>query len=159
MTRQRGLKITLMVLVGVAVGWWVWHPRPTDRELIEELIARAEHGVETKSVDEIMSCLSRDYERQGDLSREDIWRMAMQWARSSAQADVLIEDYRLTLEGPEATGYFRVKVELTEDGFRRPALALSLTVDFVRRRSGLRTVWLVHSIGGFDPDLLVEELL
>ena len=159
MTRQRGLKITLLVLVGVAVGWWVWHPRPTDRELIEELIARVEHGVETKSVDEIMSCLSRDYERQGDLSREDIWRMAMQWARSSAQADVLIEDYRLTLEGPEATGYFQVKIGLTEDGFRRPPLALSLTVDFVRRRSGLRTVWLVQSIGGFDPDLLVEELL
>lgn len=159
MTRQRGFRIVLSVLVGVAVGWWVWHPRPTDRELIEELIARVEHGVETKSVDEIMSCLSRDYERQGDLSREDIWRMAMQWARSSAQADVLIEDYRLTLEGPEATGYFQVKIGLTEDGFRRPPLALSLTVDFVRRRSGLRTVWLVQSIGGFDPDLLVEELL
>ncbi len=159
MARNRGFKIVLLVLVGTALGWWLWHPRPTDQELIEELIARADHGVETKSVDEIMSCLSRDYETQGDLSREDMWRMAMQWARSPAQADVLIEDYRLTLEGPEATGYFRVKVGVTEDGFRRPPLALSLTVDFVRRRSGLRTVWLVHSIGGFDPDLLVEELL
>ena len=84
MARQRGLKIVVLVLVGTAFGWWLWHPRPTDQELIDELIARAEHGVETKSVDEIMSCLSRDYGGQGDLSREDMWRMAMQWARSSS---------------------------------------------------------------------------
>ncbi len=38
-------------------------------------------------------------------------------------------------------------------------LRLFLTVDFERERRGLRKVWLVKSMSGFDPDELIEEML
>jgi hypothetical protein len=155
---KRALRIGVLVALGAAVGWWLAHPRPSDEELIAELVARAEHGVETKSVDEIMSCVSRDYEGQGDWSREDVWRVAMQWARSSEQAEVAIQDTQVRVEKGRAVGHFQVDVTLLDERRRRPT-TLFLTVDFERERQGLRKVWLVRSVQGFDPDMYIEEFL
>jgi len=156
---NRASRIGLLVVAGAVVGWWVVHPRPSDEELIAELVARAEHGVETKSVEEIMSCVSRDFRGQGDMFREDVWRSAQQWARSPVEADVAIQDQRVTLRGPEATGQFQVDVRLEEEGRLVQSLNLFLTVGFERERRGLRKLWLVKSVSGFDPDELIEELL
>jgi hypothetical protein len=155
---RRALRIGVLVALGAAVGWWLAHPRPSDEELIAELVARAEHGVETKSVDEIMSCVSRDYEGQGDWSREDVWRVAMQWARSSEQAEVTIQDWQVNVAKGQAIGHFQVDVTLSEQGRGRP-IALFLTVDFERERKGLRKVWLVRSVRGFDPDMYMQDYL
>jgi hypothetical protein len=155
---NRALRIAVLVALGAAVGWWLVHPRPSDEELIAELVTRAEHGVETKSVDEIMSCVSDDYEGQGDWSREDIWRVAMQWARSSEQAEVTVQDWQVDVEDGRAVGHFQVDVTLLEEGRGRPT-TLFLTVDFKRERHGLRKVWLVRSVQGFDPDMYIEEFL
>lgn len=157
-TWHRALRIAVLVALGAAVGWWLVHPRPSDEELIAELVAKAEHGVETKSVDEIMSCVSDDYEGQGDWSREDIWRVAMQWARSSEQADVTVQDWQVEVEDERAVGRFEVDVTLSEEGRGRPTTLL-LTVDFERERHGLRKVWLVRSVQGFDPDIYMEDFL
>ncbi len=155
---NRALRIAVLVALGGAVGWWLVHPRPSDEELIAELVARAEHGVETKSVDEIMSCVSSEYEGQGDWSREDVWRVAMQWARNSAQAEVTIQDWQVDVEEGRAVGRFQVEVTLLEERRRSPT-TLFLTVDFERERHGLRKVWLVRSVQGFDPDMYIEDLL
>lgn len=148
----------MLVALGAAVGWWLVHPRPSDEELIAELVARAEHGVETKSVDEIMSCVSADYEGEGDWSREDIWRVAMQWARSSEEADVTVQEQQVDVEDGRAVGRFQVDVALSGEGRGRPT-TLFLTVDFARERRGLRKVWQVRSVQGFDPDMYGEETL
>lgn len=148
----------MLVALGAAVGWWLVHPRPSDEELIIELVARAEHGVETKSVDEIMSCVSDDYEGQGDWSREDIWRVAMQWARSSEQADVTVQDRQVDVEDGRAVGHFQVDFTLLKEDRGRPA-TLFLTVDFEQERHGLRKVWLVRSVQGFDSDMYMENFL
>ncbi|UCC68876.1 MAG: hypothetical protein JSV79_02825 [Armatimonadota bacterium] len=156
---NRVFRIAFLVVLGAVAGWWVVHPRPSDEDLIAELVAKAEHGVETKSVDEIMSCVSRDYSGQGEMSREDVWRSAQQWVRSPVQADVVIQDYQLALKDAEAVGQFQVDVRLQEEGGLVQTLNLFLTVGFERQRRGLRKVWLVKSVRGFDPDELIEEML
>jgi hypothetical protein len=156
---NRASKIGLVVVLGAGVGWWVVHPRPSDEELIVELVARAEHGVETKSVAEIMSCVSRDFRGEGDMFREDVWRAGQQWARSPIEADIAVHDQRVTLRGAEAVGEFQVDVRLEEEGRLVQSLNLFLRVEFERQRRGLRKLWLVKSVQGFDPNELIEELL
>ena len=153
------LLICLGAAAAVGAGWWLVQLRVSDEKLIQELVAKAEHGVEAKSVEEIMDCLSRDFEGQGDMSREDVWRLAMQWQRSPLEADVVIQDQRITVEGREATGQFHVQVELVEEGLPRPSLVAFLTVGFERRWRGLRKTWRVRSVRGFDPDAILEEAL
>lgn len=158
-TWSRTWKIALPVVVGAALGWWLLQPRPDARELIEELVLKAEHGVETKSVDEVMDCLAPDYVTQNDISRQDIWRLAMQWARSPIQADVVIQDNEITVTGQQATGHFHVQVGLEEEGRYRSPITVFLTVEFERQRRGLRKVWLVKSVSGFDLDAFTEEFV
>ncbi len=156
---SRILRVGLLVVLGGAVGWWLVRPRTSDEELIAEVVARAEHGVETKSVDEIMSCVSSEYRGQGDMRREDVWRSAQQWIRSPATAQVTVENQRVTVEEGKAVGRLEVDVRLEEEGRLVRHLRLFLTVDFERERRGLRKVWLVKSMSGFDPDELIEEML
>ncbi len=156
---NRAWRIGLLVLLGAAVGWWVVHPRPSDEELIAELVARAEHGVETKSVEEIVSCVSHDFRGEGDMYREDVWRAAQQWVRSPMEADIAVQDQQLTLRGAEAVGEFQVDVRLEEEGRLVQSLNLFLRVEFERQRRGLRKLWLVKSVWGFDPNELIEEIL
>jgi hypothetical protein len=62
------------------------------------------------------------------------------------------------VEDGRAVGHFQVDVTLFEEGRGRPT-TLFLAVDFERERQGLRKVWLVRSVQGFDPDMYMEDFL
>jgi hypothetical protein len=143
---KRGLRLLLLVAAGAAIGWWFAHPRTTDEELILELVARAEHGVETKSVQEIMDCVAPDYEDETGLTRVDVWRLAMRWARSPERADVVIEEYEVTVTPPTATGHVVGRVLVEQEGRYTAPLNLEVTVEFEKQRRRWRKVWLVKSI-------------
>jgi len=143
---KRGLRLLLLVAAGAAIGWWFAHPRTTEEELILELVARAEHGVETKSVQEMMDCVAPDYEDGTGLTRVDVWRLAMRWVRSPNRADVVIEEYEVTVTPPTAMGRFVGRVVVEQEGQYMAPLNLDATVEFEKQRRGWRKVWLVKSI-------------
>jgi len=155
---SRSLKIAVLVLAAAALAWWLLHPRPTDEELILALVAKAEHGVETKNKAEIMECVAKDYQDDSGLSRLDIFRLALQWERSPEQVEVVIDDYELNIGAPGATGRFEVELEFREAGRYEPPLRLPLVVDFEKRRQRWRRVWLVKSVSGHGIERSIEGL-
>ena len=156
---RRTLRLIVLVVCGSLLGWWLFQPRPTDEELIQEVVARAEHGVETKSVDEIMSCVSDEYRDGSGLSHRDIWRLAMNWARSPEEAEVVIGSDDVEVDSPRATGWFGVTVYL-QVGARRVKLPeMQLTVRFEKERRGWRKVWLVRSVSGHDLESITQDYL
>jgi len=156
---RRTLTLIVLVVCGSLLGWWLLTPRPTDQELIQELVARAEHGVETKSVEEIMSCVSEEYRDASGLSRRDIWRLAMNWARSAEQAEVVIGSYDVEVDSPRATGWFGVTVHLQAGEQRLRLPEMQLTVQFEKERRGWRKVWLVTSMSGHDLEAMTEDYM
>ena len=156
---RRTLRLVFLVVCGSLLGWWLFHPRPTDQELIQELVARAEHGVETKSVDEIMSCVSDEYKDGSGLSRRDIWRLAMNWARSSEEAEVVIGSYDIEVASPRATGWFGVTVYLHAGAHRLELPDMQLTVEFEKERRRWRRVWLVKCVTGHDLESMTQDYM
>jgi hypothetical protein len=139
--------------------WLLW-PRPSDQALILELVARAEHGVETKNANEIMGCVARDYHDPAGLTRVDIFRLAMHWQRSSEQVDVAIDQYQLDITPPTATGKFEVELTFSEGGSAELPQRLPLTVEFEKQRVGLfRKGWLVKSVSGHGLERDFEGLM
>ncbi len=154
--RRRWLKISVPVALVAAAAVWFWYPRASDEQLIAALIQRAEHGVETKNVREITSCVSPSYEDTEGLTRTDILRLAMQWARESAQADITIEGYELEVTRPTARGTFDVALILGAQGEAAKPRNIRVAVQFALERRGFRRVWLVRSVEGYD--FVMEDL-
>jgi len=155
---RRRLVVGVVVAVAAGLGWLLFHQRESDEELILEVVARAERGVETKNRDEIMSCLARDYEDSGGLSRADIFRLALHWEKSSEQAEVWIDDYEIEVTPPRATGRLEVRVEFSQGGRTEPVVRLPLTVEFEKERRGLKKVWAVKSVSGHGMERRFEGL-
>ena len=155
---RRSLSIIAVIVAAAAASWWLLHPRPTDEDLILALVAKAEHGVETKNRDEIMECVAKDYQESGGLSRADIFRLALHWERSPEQVDIVIDEYELDISAPRATGRFDVQLEFQEAGRHEPPLRLPLVVEFEKQRQRWRRVWLVKSIRGHGIEHNLEGL-
>jgi hypothetical protein len=155
--RRRVLQLTVFLAAAALVAWWLLRPRPTDEELILDLVAKAEHGVETKDKDEIMECVASDYQDDSGLSRVDVLRLALHWERSSEQVEVVIDEYELTIASPTATGYFVVQLEFEQAGRYQPPLRLPLVVEFERQRRGWRKAWVVKSVSGHDIERRFED--
>jgi hypothetical protein len=150
----------LLLIASVAVAVWLLWPRPSDEKLILDLVARAEHGVETKNADEIMGCVARDYHDPSGLSRVDIFRLAMHWQRTSEQADVTIDSYMLDITPPTATGHFEGEVAISEGGPPEHPQRMSLTVEFGRERQGFfGKKWVVTSVSGHGLKRGLEGLM
>jgi len=156
---KRGLKVLLLVLIVASLAWWFFHPRPSDRELILDLVAKAEHGVETKSAKEIMECIAPDYEDEAGLTRLDILRLAWRWQRDPDEAEVVIEEYEIEVISPAARGRFQVEVMFEEDGGQAPPLRFDLAVRFEKQRRRLSRVWLVKSVSGHGIERRFEDFL
>jgi|GEM_PF-1535859 hypothetical protein len=154
-----GLKVIVPVLAAAALGWWLLHPRPSDEELILQLAAKAEHGVETHSVDEIMSCVSPDFTGEAGMDRNDLWRLAVQWAHTDGEADVTINDYAIDVRSGEATGRFDVTVVAQVAGAPTTPMNMQLVVEFEKRWRRLTKVWLVKSVKGYQPERLFQDYL
>ena len=145
--RIQRLAITLLPIVVAVCVWLLW-PKPSDEKLILDLMARAEYGVETKDVQEIMSCVARDYHDPSGLTRADIFKLAMHYQRTSDQADVVIGNSQLDITPPAATGHFDVELSLSQGGPPEQQ-RLTLTVEFEKERQGFfRKAWLVKSVSG-----------
>jgi hypothetical protein len=155
--RKRVAQLAVLLIAATVAAWWLLHPRPSDEELILDLVAKAEHGLETKDKDEIMECVAEDYRDESGLSRVDIFRLALHWERSSEQVEVAIDEYELHIESPTATGRFLVQLEFQQAGRYEPPLRLPLGVTFERQRRGWRKVWLVKSVSGHDIERRFEE--
>ncbi len=146
--RTQRLAILLLIAL-VAVGAWILWPRPSDQQLILDLMATAEHGVETKNANEIMKCVARDYHDAAGLDRTDLFRLAFRWQQAPEEADIAITSYDLNITPPTATGQFEVDVTISEGGAIHPPEHLSLTLKFARERSGLLgKKWVVKSATG-----------
>lgn len=154
---RRRLKCILPAAIGLtAVAVWFLSPRATDRELIVETIARGEHGIETKDVKEIMSCIAPDYSDSQNTTRTELLRMAMQWPRVHERGEVTVEDYHLEITPPTATGVFEVTFVLIEGGGARTVMPLTLTMQFGKAWRKWRPVWLIKSVEGYSMDGLME---
>jgi hypothetical protein len=154
----RRLRFVVPVAIAAAAAVWFWYPRPSDGELIAALVQRAEHGVETKNAKEITSCVSPDYKDSEGLTHTDILRLALQWARTSGQADVTIEDYQLDITRPTARGTFDVVLVLGTQGEAAKPRNIRVAVEFALERRGWRRVWLVRSVEGYDLDSIIEGI-
>jgi hypothetical protein len=155
---QRLVIAGLIIAVPVCV-WLLW-PRPSDEQLILNLVAKAEHGVETKNTQEIMSCVSRDYRDPTGLTRLDIFRLAMNWQRTSEQAEVVIGEHQLEITRPTATGRFEVELAFSEGGPPELPQRLSLVVEFAKEGKGLfGKAWRVKSVSGHGLEKEFEGLL
>ena len=159
--RRRWKRIALAAAVGAAaiLGWWFLRSGPSDEALILDLVTRAETAIEAKDKDALMACVAKDYRDEGGLSRLDIFRLAVQWQRSSEQVDITIGEYELDVESPEATGRFEVELVFHEYEHYESPVNLSLTVDFEKQRRRWRKVWLVTSVSGHGLESDFEGLL
>jgi hypothetical protein len=155
--RRRALQLTVFLAAAALLAWWLLRPRPTDEELILDLVAKAEHAVETKDKDEILECVASDYQDDSGLSRVDILRLALHWERSSEQVEIIIDEYELDIASPTATGYFVVQLEFQQAGRYQPPLRLPLVVEFEKQRRGWRKVWVVKSVSGHDIERRFED--
>jgi hypothetical protein len=153
------LKIAVALAILAVFAWWLFHPKPSDELQILDLVAKAEHGVETKNTDGIMDCVARDYRDDSGLSRVDIFRLAMHWQRSSEQVEIAVNQYELDVARPLATGRFEVELAFDQGGGPEPPTRLNLEVDFARQRKGWRKVWLVKSVSGHGLGRDFEGLL
>jgi hypothetical protein len=154
LTGQLRRAAPVVLLLGFVVAWRVW-PRASDEELIAAVVRRAKHGVETKDVKEVMSCVSPEYRDTQGLTRGQVLRLAMVWAREPQTASVSVEDYRLTLAPPEASATLTVVMAVTGQG-ALDSRRLPVTVRFRKERRGLGSVWLVHAVEGYELGGLVE---
>jgi len=155
---RRSLGIIVAIVAAAVASWWFLHPRPTDEELILDLVAKAEHGVETKNRAEIMQCVAKDYQDDSGLSRLDIFRLALHWEKSPEQVAIAIDGFELDVSSPTARGRFEVQLEFYEAGRHEPPLRLPLVVEFEKQRQKWRRVWLVKSVSGHGIGSNVEGL-
>jgi hypothetical protein len=156
--RRRLLQVTLLIVPAALLAWWLLRPHPTEEELILDLVAKAEHGVETKDKGEIMECVAKDYRDDAGLTRVDILRLALHWERSPEQVEVAIDEYELDIESPTAIGHFAVRLEFQQAAGREPHLRLPLVVTFEKQRRGWRKAWLVKSVSGHGIEQRFEDL-
>ncbi len=152
-------RIILAAIIVVGFLWWLFHPRPSDEKLIQELVTKAEQAIETKNTNEIMDCVAKDYRDDSGLSRLDIFRLAMHWQRSSGQVEITINEYDLKVARPLATGRFQVELAFSQGGGVELPQRLNLEVDFQRERKGWKKVWLVKSVQGHSLGRNFEGLL
>jgi len=160
-TRQTGRILVALALAG-AVGWWLLQPRPSDRERLEELVARAEHGFENRSVGEIMSCVAQDYRDDSGLTRAEVLYLARRLALEARKVEVTINSADIQVAGEKAVGRFDAEVVVSEGGEAIP-WPMRLEVQFRKERrgwSGLwRKEWVVKSVSGHGLDKsLVDSL-
>jgi hypothetical protein len=134
----------LVVAAGAFLCWWMH--RASDRQLIDELVARAEHGIETKSLDEIMGCIAPDYQDPTGLSKLEVYRGAMHFVQSPDTADVSIDNTSVEITSPTATGVFDVHVVITQNGRYIDSGPMQVTVQFEKERRRLSKVWMVKSV-------------
>jgi len=154
---RRRLKFILPAALGlIAVAVWFLHPRPTDQQLIAEVVRRGEHGIETKNVKEIMSCVAPDYQDSQNVTRTELLRLVMQWPRVRERGEITLEDYHLDITPPTATGRFDLTFVLTGEGGRRTSLPMQLTMQFEEQPHAWRNVWLVKSVEGYSMGSMME---
>lgn len=157
--RRQGRRLFVPLAIGLIVGLvWLFYPRPTDRELIVGMLWRGEHGLETKDVKEIMSCVAPDYGDSQNTTRTELLRMALQWRRVRERGEVTIESYDLDISPPAAEGTFEVVFVLIGQDGRRTALPMTLTMQFEQCWQRWRKVWLVKSVEGYALDSMMESV-
>ncbi len=153
-SRRARVAVPAVVLLGAVAAWWL-RPGPSDRELIAEVVRQAEHGVETKDVGEIMSCVSPDYRDSEGLTRTEVFRLALAWSKQRQTAQVSVEDYAVEVTPLEATATLTAVVTPEGQGEVSP-MRLHVTVQFRKERRGLRRVWLVRSVEGHQLGRILE---
>jgi hypothetical protein len=152
----------LVLFATVALGWWVLHPRPGDREQIEQLVAKAKQGLETDSWVQVAECISPDYEDEGDLKKGDVAKIVQRVMRGTEKIEVTINDQQIDVGSRTAKGYFDVKIMLHEGPRSRVPIHWSLEVDFKKQRLGWYNVWqdgwVVASVRGHGIDKSFEDM-
>jgi hypothetical protein len=156
-------KAVLLLLGTLVAGWWVLHPQPSDREQIEQLVAKAEQGMETDSWVQVMECFSPQYHDKGGLRKGDVTRILQRVMRGTEQIDVTINDYQLEVGRRKAKGYFDVKIVLHEGPRSEVPIRWNLNVDFQKQRLGWYNIWqegwVVTSVAGHGVDKSFEHML
>jgi hypothetical protein len=154
---RRWWKWVLVGAVLAAVGgtsWAITRPAPDDRELLNELVAKAKGAVEAQAPNELMKCFARDYKDDSGLYRGDIYTIAAREARSFTRTEVAIGKSDITVGERGATGRFDVMVTAEGNGITLP-WPMKLEVTFAKRRPILRpwrTEWAVTAMKGHGLD-------
>lgn len=152
------LAVVALVIAGV-IAWLLFGPRVSDEEQIAQLARKVEHGVETKSAQEILDCVSPGYRDSEGLTRTDIWKLVMQWVRSPDQAEVAIQKYEVKVNGSKATGTFQVQVVVEREHSYQTPLNMTVAVEFEKRWRRWHRVWAVNSLLGPPITGLAEDFM
>ncbi len=156
----RKVQLALVGLFVVAVlAWWLTNPRISDEQQILNLVAKAEHGVETKNGREIMECVAPDYKDSSGLDRTEILKMVNSWVRSSDQAEVTVQEPQIKVDGFTAVARLDVQVYLESEGRALRPVNAELEVTFEKQWRKLRQVWLVKSVEGAAVLTAPEDFL
>ncbi len=147
------------ILVIAILVWWLTNPRISDEQQILNLVAKAEHGVETKNGREVMECVSPDYKDSSGYDRLQLLKMVNSWVRSPDQAEVTVEKQQIRVNGLTAVGKFSVQVYLESEGRKLRPVSAQIEVTFEKRWRKLRQVWLVKSVEGAAMLSAPEEYL
>ena len=160
--RMGAVKVALLGLMVVAAGGWVLWPEPLDRQSLDELVARAKHGFESRSVSEIMDCVAPGYRDDSGLTREDVSRICERIARQAKQVQITITQYDIAIQSSEATGQFDVVATLDLGG-ETVTWPMRLEVRFVKQDRSWRRLWrprwAVASVKGHGVDRGLKGLL
>jgi hypothetical protein len=160
--RKRATKVAVIVAAALVVAaglWFILAPRVSDEQQIASLASKVEHGVETKSAEEILDCVSPEYQDSEGLTRTDIWKLVMQWVRSPDRAEVAIQKYEIKVNGKTATGTFDVQAVVEHEHAYQVPLNLTVTVQFEKRWRRWHRVWVVKSLLGPPITGVAEEFI
>jgi hypothetical protein len=158
---RRSGKALLFVLFAAVLGVWLARPQPTDRQLLDQLVARAKHGFEAKSVSEIMGCVAQGYQDDSGLTRADVLRISQRALRAAKRIELTIRAYDIDVRSPGATGHFDVVAALDVEG-EPVTWPMKLEVSFRKQRLGWRSLWrqgwVVTSVKGHSLSKDLGEL-
>jgi hypothetical protein len=161
-TWRTALAFLVAALVVAGAPYVLLASRPSERQLVQQLVQKAKHGLETRSLDQMMDCIAPDYRDDAGLTHADARRIAQAVARNVQKAEVTITHSHIALTGRSALGHFDVNVVL-HAGDQAIAWPMKLKVLFEKQRRGWRglwrAAWVVKSIEGHGLDKGYEELL
>jgi hypothetical protein len=94
MSRKRLLLISVVLLAGATVWWWITRPRLSDKEQIARVIDQLRSAVEQKSPGRVMVNISKQYYDSLHTTYRDIDSLAKQLLRVRQEIRVNILDYK-----------------------------------------------------------------
>jgi hypothetical protein len=138
--------IVIVVIILGGVAWWIFHPRPNDRQQIDQLISRVEKGIEDRNSHQIMSCVSKDYSDSVGINYSRISLLAARLQQTTGKIVIDITDFQEPrIEGDTAKMQLTVKIVVADETMNG---TVGGPVELTMKRD--RGEWKIQSASGWQ---------